>query len=439
MSDESVAVVEEEETNTEVESDANPLFDTLFEAAAEEIEDETRGRPTSLSSALHEIEHEDESPAEGEPEEVEETPPPAVEAPAATEASVPRKRIKRKRKVIDPDPEVPTVAPIRSTEDPFVSELNEDEKERYELSKWAEGNLQGYSGLSGQYLGFFKKHKEYIEKRLSEDPDVDLRDDRDYENFKNINRPKVGSREVSQMEEERRLSIAEYRAVQKLQPEIERLRREQHVMQEKPKVAEKFNRFKATKLKDAVPADLRQLHSELGSDFKNKHPFEHGIIDSVLSDALAMSESFLQIASGIKPFNEADPLHKRVSDWIDGEQTAFINGGKTVRNGKTFIRRERYSQLSESEREKYYIFTDEQLLDILALRAKQNMNGKVSHLRSQMESAGYTRGKTPARAIPPPAPQPTPKMHPSQSAGATVGADAVEEPKGKDPLTLLGL
>ena len=255
----------------------------MFEAAEETEEEEVpeTSHPTSLSSALHDIEYEaEETPTE--PEKVEDSAPAVADAPQIAEAPKKKKVVRRKRKIVDPTPEVASPRmPSPSPEDPFVSQLNADERERYELSKWAESNLEGRDGLSDGYLSFFKKHKEYLEKRLSEDPEVDLADDREYDNFKSVHRPKITQGEINAIQDERRLSIAEDRAVQKLQPEIERLRREQHIMREKPKVTEKFTNFKAKSLRDAVPEEMRKLHATLGSEFKVQYPFEHGIVDSV--------------------------------------------------------------------------------------------------------------------------------------------------------------
>ena len=408
----------------------NPIFNALFktvedEPESEEEEEETPRHPTDIMGALAEIEAEEVQPAE-EPVTTEESPEVSV-APAKK-----KKRVARKPNVVDPNPRsaarqhIPRPA---HKEDPFVQSLSSEEKERYELAQWAAANMPDKQGLAGQYLTFFKNHKRYINKRLTDDPDIELEHDEGYKKFLQSDKPKVNVREI----EHARISRhAETSAVNKLAPEIARLERQQKAMQGGP-VAQQ--RFEASKVhfKNAIPKDMQGEFSKNPAAFSEQRPFETKIVNSVLEDAFAMAQSFYNILHEVEDYNEQNASHVGLSKWIDKEQTDFINSGKTKKDGKVFIRRERYPEVSEAEREKYYTFTDDEVIQLLALRVNQNISGKLSHLHKQLSSAGYSRSGASASKAPTvqaptrtPSPhQPSPRPGPSAQATPIPGKNSI--------------
>ena len=147
-------VVEEvpAEAPAEEQSEENPIFNALFKAVEDEPEseeEEAPSHPTDIMGALAEIEEETAQPVE----EVAEEPTEEVavkDAPAKKK----KKRVARKPNVVDPDPRpvgrqhIPAPAQV---EDPFVQTLSAEERERYELAKWASENVPDRKGLDGNY------------------------------------------------------------------------------------------------------------------------------------------------------------------------------------------------------------------------------------------------------------------------------------------------
>jgi len=414
-------VVEEvpAEAPAEEQSEENPIFNALFKAVEDEPEseeEEAPSHPTDIMGALAEIEEETAQPVE----EVAEEPTEEVavkDAPAKKK----KKRVARKPNVVDPDPRpvgrqhIPAPAQV---EDPFVQTLSAEERERYELAKWASENVPDRKGLDGNYLSFFKNHKKYVDKRLTEDPDVELEHDEGYRKFIESNKPKVN---VKELEHARISSQAEANAMNKLAPEIARLEKQQKAMAGGPVAQQRFESSKVH-FRNAIPKDLQGEFSKDPAAFSRERPFETKIVNSVLEDAFAMAQSFYNILHEVEEYNEQNPAHVGLSQWIDKEQTDFINSGKTKKDGKVFIRRERYPEVSEAEREKYYTFTDDEVIQLLALRVNQNISGKLNHLNEQLSSAGYSRNgaaapQTPVVQEPARTPQPVqPSPRPGPSA-----------------------
>jgi hypothetical protein len=437
MSEEEVKenVEETPEVGEQEESD-NPIFNALFKAVegegdAEEEEQEEFTPPSSLQSALHDIEQ------DVEPEEQETATEETPEKPTPEEA-VPqkKKRVARKKNIVDPD-----FTPTRSNRpkpppppSADLSGLNSHESERYELAKWASNNIEGYEGKDTQYLNFFKKHKQYLENRLKEDPDIDLEGDAEYGRFLQENRPEFN---VSQVNNARVQKVAEINAIKKLNPEIQKQKRELARLKAEPQV--KAFRAKSKKvIAQAVPEEIMN-EFKTNPDFSKTHALEAGIVDRILGDANMMADAFHNIAGDLEDFDPKNPAHVRLSKWIDMEQTAFINSGKTKRNGKVFVRRERFPNVPAADRDKYYTFSDEDMVTLLAKRAGESMRSQIKNSLSHLEKSGFTRatqGEVKAQApvnqkprkIPSPSPRPGPSMDSSTS-----------DPEQNKVLSLLGL
>jgi hypothetical protein len=445
----------EEEVSTEVaptepeaetqEGSGNPVFDALFKTVESEPEfepDELEHEPprmTSLHATLHEIENE--TPEEGQPEE-------PVESGSTDNATVvdsPKPKVGVKRKVVDPEFKSPrqrrmVAAPPQV--DPFEAELNDEEKGRLELARWAAGNVKDQKELPKQYMNFFKEHKKYIGERLQVDPDHDLSNDEDYKRFVESKRPRIN---VKQLETERLTRNAEDRALQRMAPEIKRLQREQVKTRNAPLASEGMSAAKKL-MEEAVPEEMRKSLSTNPEEYSAKNPFEVNIVNQTISNGLVLSQAFNDILYEMDDYNEQNPTHKALSEFIDEEQTRFIQTGRTKRNGKTFVRRERFPSVPEGEQEQYYTFTDADVLRLLATRTKEHVDNQLTNLRSQFDQAGYKRDGIPTETARAQIPQPVTAqqgmnrpIQPKQSAGTAMPSAADGTPEKSTLFSLLGL
>jgi hypothetical protein len=99
-----------------------------------------------------------------------------------------------------------------------------------------------------------------------------------------------------------------------------------------------------------------------------------------------------------------------------------------VRGGKTFVRRERMPLVPKDQVSKYYTFSDEDIINLIALRAKEAMNSKISSTRSALEKAGYVKnGVQVAEPQKQQVQQPRKIQTPTPSRGVSVPATAQPE------------
>jgi|11_taG_2_1085331.scaffolds.fasta_scaffold01964_2 hypothetical protein len=443
MSEEEKEIVEDAEVTQEEpqaeqaeaseEDSSNPIFDALFKAVDEDPKEEDEEEekfvpPSSLQSALHEIEqgnigeqHEQEQPVESE---------------AKQEEVKPKKRVARKKKIVDPDFKEEKFTPPSPPEIPKedLSSLTEDEKARYDLAKWASKNVDGYRGKEKQYLKFFKDHKQFIEDKLKEDPDIDLTEDETYRQFLGRNRPAF---DLNRVKEAKIKSDAEESALQKVLPEIEQQKKELLKVRNEPR-AQGQKKSKRALINKSIPKEILDgFRSD--KDFTKKYKVESQVVEKVLTDAYALVDAFYDIANDLKDYDPNNAVHVHLSKWIDGEQSAFINSGKTKKQGKTFIRRERMEKVPEHERQNYYTFSDDDLMNILAKRCEVAIGTQIKQTLDNLEQQGFKRDLSALGQKPKEQAVQQPKaISPSPRPGPAVQSSS-SEPKDNKILSLLGI
>jgi|13_taG_2_1085334.scaffolds.fasta_scaffold00223_8 hypothetical protein len=400
---EEVATEEVAEQEQPAQEQGNSLFNALFEAAEEpepEEPEEDLGEPITLNAAIDELDREpvaeeEESEEEVEPEgEVEEE---IAEEPGKDQPKPKAAKKKKVKQVVDPDIDQPEVAPQYAfpEEDPdkeFVDGLLPEEKDIYDLAKFASDNLDGYVGKDKEFKDYFQKTKKYIEKRIQDDPHVDLSEDEDYQAFIQKNRPDFDQFTIKKVERERNVHEAMRRIEEKQAPEKERARMEQEKARKAPVVQGHKAEFREYSV-NAIPKELADhvKDEESIKNFAETNPLEFQIVNTLTTELHHTGDLLLDITQGMVSYDENNPIHAKLLQWVNTEQENFIQSGQTQQDGKTFMRRERYFRLPENKRAPYYTWNDADLLAILTMRANQRINESLNQQRQLLEKSGYAR------------------------------------------------
>jgi hypothetical protein len=422
--------IEEQPVEEPAEQDSqdsdNVIFNALYAAAEEDPEEQEEAAaepysgPASIHTALAEEQHEEVH------EEVQE------EKLVEQQEPKPKSKAKIKRKIIDPEfarPQSPVQPKIvQQKKDPFIDSLLPEEKEAFKISQWAAQNVEGQNGLDQKYLDFFKKHKKFLE----DNSDYDINDSDEYRKFLDTSKPKV---DLKRFEKEMWTSEAEQRAIKKVQPEIMKLRRDQARIQGEPAAQGNIQKAKRI-LFGTIPEESKKIIQESGiQGLVDNNPIEAKIINESLSDAQGLVNVFYEIVHNVQDYDEKNPSHAALSNFISKEQDKFIKSGRTVKGGKTFVRRERMPLVPKAEIGKYYTFSDEDIVNLIALRAKESMSGKITGTRKALEKAGWSRGAQVASQ------QASPKVEQArkiQTPAPSRGVSApVTQPKESNPILKL--
>lgn len=386
-----------QEAEAPAEEQSNALYSSLFDIAEEDStqeEEEEKFKPlksedvVSLTDAVDRLDEQPEQPQEEQPQEEE-----VKEKAVEPEKSEPKK--KKVKQVIDPDvpedlrPQTNALAeePTEVKGDAFEDSLLPEEKEVYDLAKYASEKMPEYKGADQQFKEYFTGTRQYIEKRLKEDPHINLSEDEEYKTFIARNRPKFGASDARKVEQEMLLEKAEARAREKLRPEIERVKREQEKIALAPKVQQKKAQVQQV-VKQIIPEDFRKvLEEEGGLDKLSKtKPMEFAAIDAVTGQAMASANLLVDITTGNVNYDPSNNDHVALLDWVNQQQDAFINSGQTHRDGKIFMRRERYFQLPEDKRSEYYTWSDDDLLQVIAIRSQEAINVSLQRQQEMLKA-----------------------------------------------------
>lgn len=445
MSEEQVEEQVEQPTQEAPAEESNALYSSLFDIAEEDAvqnEEEEKFKPlksedvVSLTDAVDRLDEQPEQPEVKE--EVEEQ---QVKQAVEPEKAEPKK--KKVKQVVDPDvpedlrPQSNALAEEPEVKsDEFEDSLLPEEKEVYDLAKYASEKMPNeYKGADEEFKKYFTGTRQYIEKRLKDDPHLNLSEDEEYKTFIARNRPKFGSSDARKVEQEMLLEKAEARAREKLRPEIERVKREQERIALAPKVQQKKAQVQQV-VKQIIPEDFRKvLEEEGGLDKLSKtKPMEFAAIDAVTGQAMASANLLVDITTGNVGYDPSNNDHVALLDWVNQQQDAFINSGQTHRDGKVFMRRERYFQLPEGKRSEYYTWSDDDLLQVIAIRSQEAIN--VS-LQRQQEMLKAYMGQQPASQVAQPAQR---QQAPSIPSSARPSPDQPAPPEKKNAFfTTLGI
>ena len=423
------AVEENEQVEQTEEASDNKIFNALYNAA-EETEEEPREEfkpPANIHSALHEIESEEpEAKTEEAPEEQEKV----------VDTKKPKPKHKVKRKIVDPEYKqqpMPVASAPNQQIDPYVENLLPEEKEAYEIATWASRNDPEHKDLNAKYLKFFKAHNELLEKNKE---DYEFSDSVEYKNFIKSQKPQVNLKNI-----ERNMWTAEAKnkAMQEMAPQLDQVRREQLKIKGEPVARAGMQKTK-TDLISAIPGNFAESLKKDGvENFAKQNPLEAQIINKHLTSAQNMAGTFHQIVNDIEDYNESNPAHAALSRFIQDAQDKFIKTGRTQRNGKTFIRRERMPTVPAQDRGKYYTFSDEDVLSLIVRQAKHQIHENIDGMNKAIQKGGWKKeGVAPAQ---PSQPAPTASSMPKAlTPSKGVSAPAAGEVKQENPiLNLLGL
>jgi hypothetical protein len=403
-------VTEEVVEKTEVEPtqeapQSNPLFKTLFEieegldSEPENEEKVVEATPMTLNEAVDEIDQPLEQVSE-EPEQIEEESKQEEVAKEDLKKSEPKK--KKLRKVVDPDipddikPQLQlSDEPEEDDVDDFAETLLPEEREVYDLAKYASSNMDKYKGYDVKFKEFFKKSKDFLDKRVSDDPHYNPSDDEDYATFIQRNRPDFTKSDAKKIERDMWISQAKKEVRKELEPETQKLKKKLEQAEKAPAARQAKGAFRSMAQKIIIPEEYKEEFEKGGTEaiekFSKENPLEYQIIDNAAKDLLQYGDELTDIFLKTKELDDNNPVHKELISWVNLEQDNFIKTGQTEQDGKLFMRRERYFTLPENKRSEYYTWSDDDLLKILALRTQEKVNSAISHQRQILKNSGYVK------------------------------------------------
>lgn len=351
------------------------------------------------------------------------TPAPVVAIPPVTPPVTPAPVEPQVRQIKVPElpkPMSDTVLPPPPNTLDFTG-LDEDEIEEVRTAQFAERQYpEKYSGYGKRVLEFIQKHKQFVKQQEAEDPNVSFdNSNATYQKFLQANRPSSTNSERKRLERERLLDEAATAAEKRMSAKTKRLEDEVTQLKATPIVEKTINDYQSL-IKDLMPKDDDPIVTEAVTEMSGK--------------AANAGREFLLLSSNLKPYDSGNEVHKWLANFIQEQGELYQKTGHASlkRGSRSFVPRAKFNVMTVDDRAKHFTFTDEDILQIIAVNAKAAAEYRASQEHDRLKKAGYSR--TVAPAAPPPTPVTPPVPDVSARAIPTVGGSApiVDNPVG-DP------
>lgn len=350
----------------------------------------------SMTGVLASIRDEAKKESETSKEKKEE-PTPEVKKPEEAKPA-PVVEVKTKKVAIqapEPTPPVLSPTPVTETTPKISNEFDEEEQEEIELAKFAaKSNPDKYRGLDQKLESFFKKHNEYLDQKLGEDshfePDADKNED--YRRWLQANRPEIPRFEKRKLEREFLIKRAKEEAVAEADTRLQEVNNRLREVEVRPRIAKSIDNF-IEAVNSILPDDIAS--SVKAGTIDTDLPAEGDAVKQYLGLAKQAASEFLNLTEGLTKYDSKNPTHSWLGAFIHEQGTLFLkNGGKDLeRDGKKFIPRAEYNALPAERQEKFWSFTNSDVLDMLAYNAKASVETAVAREREKYDKITAARAK----------------------------------------------
>lgn len=298
--------------------------------------------------------------------------------------------------------------------------LDEDEVEEVKTALFAERQYpEKYNGYGKRVLEFIQKHKQFVKQQETENPDVSFdNSNAAYQKFLQGNRPAATNSERKRLERERLLDEAASMAEKRLASKTKRLEDEVTQLKATPIVEKTLNDYRSM-LKDLMPKDEDPLVVEAVTTMSGK--------------AVEAGKEFLLLSSSLKPYDSSNETHKWLANFIQEQGELYQKSGHASlkRGTRSFVPRAKFNSLPADERAKHFTFTDEDVLQIIAVNAKAAAEYHATNEKERLNKAGYTRVAPVPAAVAPVTPA-VPDVSVRASASVAPGGPLETAPSG-DP------
>lgn len=317
-----------------------------------------------------------------------------------------------------PAPVAAPVAPAPTPEAPpsnWEDELTEDERLLLEDARFADSNLPKHKGLAARTEKWLKDHAAFLEKN----PDVQD-DDPTYVKL-------LAQRPALKTTDQRDILQAKIKAelTNNTQTELEKIRHENYVREEEPKIRADGDRIWGTLVNEGLPDDLAEAKKSMpAAEFVKAYAHEIKECDRAFNNVMADIAEFDRLTrvnpSTGKPMTpEAqDPAHpkfaqhQRLRKVIDDVCSEFMRDepakeGGQIRNGRWFRTREEWGRMTPEQRAQSWTLSYPEIRERALRSVKPAVTAMLKEQRAQRESEGWVR-KLPDRPVVAPVVEPKP-------------------------------
>ena len=282
---------------------------------------------------------------------------------------------------------------ISAEDEAFVEQLPFEDQEILSVWKHAEKkDPKRYTGKFREHVEFLKKHRDFVKEALNSgefDSEEDVLRSDEYETFSRENAPRVAQSEFKRAEKDFVYDEAARRAEEKMNP----IKAELEALKLKPKVEQQANKFQESLgefLPEPVLKVLRETPGQEGlKKLQEEHPVEAAVSSRIFSETAELGKELLRLHSGVSKVDTTNnPLHAKLGETIIRFSDDMLSLPEESRrkDGKDFMPRDKLVSMPESERTKYWTFSNSDILKLLATDMQLRINQEISATIAQQEA-----------------------------------------------------
>jgi len=372
---------------------------------------------------------------------------PAAVAPVEAKPATEDKPVVKVSKKTPKRPELPTqkeegaapapVATPAPTDNKWKDSLLDEEKIALEDAEFAERVNPKHKGLTEKMGKFLRDQKDYLEKH----PEAD-NDDPEYKKIL-ARAPSLTAADKREIAEAR----IEDRVAKRYDSKYESIEHELFVRDEEPKVEGEAQQIRKYLAFNALPKEMLDVLKEKGlPELQKQYADELEVSGGIINDVVADAKELLRITR-IDPRtrrplaqaagDETHPKwkqHNRIAVMVNAACDDFQKNApqsEQVRNGKWFVTREEWANISPAQRGQFWTFTNSQddMREVIQRVLSWQPGLIAAELKKREESQrqrGWVRQRTPSPVVPaatPPQPvasAATPRPSPSPAPSSTL-------------------
>lgn len=302
-----------------------------------------------------------------------------------------------------------------------------------------------YKGVSEKYIKSLSEISDYVKTWSKDNPGTRFDpEDKEHNAFFERVEPEVDEDDWVDAKANIRARDIAARAIAPVNERMQQMERDRARTALEPVLQSKQIEATHLLLEHFDPAVAEAIRKPDGlKELTSKDPITVAVLTAV-TDAVGMLAAEvvrLHDPMGGVEYNASNPAHKEIADFIVGQEKriASLPTEDRERDGRQFMSRLKFQQLSPEEKSRYWFLNQDDVIDLLAqkyaLQAKKLRDSRVEEFNKQAESLGFkkidvakeapkttptTPKDTPKPKDTPPSPEATSRASTKPTPGSTV-------------------
>jgi hypothetical protein len=336
-----------------------------------------------------------ETASEAPAPEVDTTPRPKLRrktAPATLDAA----RVERIKAASLPEPipfkENPTT-PTTATEDPD-QDLEPADRSVVALARATEPEL------AAKHREWIKQRNEFVREATADGGEFDV-NSTEWRTFIRHNPPPINSAKREELRDKKVALDTELRLEAKFRSQLQSIKNESErkfrELELRPSIAKEAKEALASIFTPDKEGDevIRAMSENLEEAQKN-YPLEVPVVRQIAADTELVIGEYLQIANGVKDFDEKNIAHNWVATFVEkkGREVDELPVERRMRGGKVLVSRETYIRMMDAKHpdfDQVATLTKEDIINLIAHEAKNRTREQLKSTNKWMQDRGLVR------------------------------------------------